>query len=539
MHDNMHEKTCMGTKWKEKELTNESITEITEDLRSYLEKLGEESRNTLRVVLAVEEILLRIRDSRSETVPVRVMVGRSYGRHIFKIEYRGESFDPTDGGQDANSILETIGIVPSWEYRRGENSVSMVISGRAKRGYVFKIVLAVISAVLLGILGKYMSDGVRTSIDNAILVPLMNVFLGLLSTFAGFMIAFTISSGVLGVGDRSALSKIGKRTILRFIGISFLTATVAMIPAYLIIGQSTSGGTDQSMLFNIKDILGMIFDIAPSNSIASFETGNSLQIIVIGVFVGAGLLALGEKTKHIRSLVMEAATLSQWLTSSVCSLVPVFVFVAVIHQVWSGDMGAIASLWKPIIVLLGINLVWIVLMIIYSSIRAKCSPLIIVKKILPASIVAFTTASSMAAFTLGMENCEKKLGVNRNYVRFAYPLGNVVYMLGTIIYLMVISVFFAKTYNVQITPMWLLTAVITVTFLAIAVPPLPGAGMMLFSILFSQLGIPENALLIATALEVVIDFFDTGFNVFFLQLEILSGARARKLLDRELLLNKE
>ncbi len=535
----MHAHGKMSTRWNEKELTNDAITEITEELRNYLEKIGEESRNTLRVVLSVEEILLRIRDSSDTAVMVRVMIGRNYGRHVFRVEYNGASFDPTDDGQEANSILEAIGLAPSWEYRKGKNCVSMVVSGRAKRGHVFKIVTAIILAVMIGILGSHIPGGLRTEIDESMLVPVMNVFLGLLSTFAGFMIAFTISSGIIGVGDSSTLSRLGKKTIIRFVLISILTAIVALAAVCLILGLTATGGSDQAMTFHLKDITKMIFDIAPSNIIDPFWSGNSLQIILIGIFVGAGLLALGERSKLIRSLVLEGATLSQWLTSSVCSLVPIFVFAALIHQIWNGDLGAIVSLWKPVALLIVINLGWMILMVVYNSFRLKCSPILVLKKVLPASFVAFTTASSMAAFTLGMENCEKKLGVDRNYVRFAYPMGNVMYMQTTIVYLMVISVYFAGTYDIQITPMWLLSAVITGAFLAIAVPPLPGAGLTLYAILFSQLGIPDSALLIATALEVVIDFHDTGFNILFLQLEILSGARARKKLNRDVLINGE
>ncbi len=50
------------------------------------------------------------------------------------------------------------------------------------------------------------------------------------------------------------------------------------------------------------------------------------------------------------------------------------------------------------------------------------------RKVLPTFLVAFFSASSVAALSLAMETCGKKLGIKKNMVSFVYPLGAVVYM---------------------------------------------------------------------------------------------------------------
>ena len=53
--------------------------------------------------------------------------------------------------------------------------------------------------------------------------------------------------------------------------------------------------------------------------------------------------------------------------------------------------------------------------------------------------------------------------------------------------------------------------------------------------IFAQLGIPSGALLLAAALDVVTDFFDTGFNVLLLNLEMVREAHIIGRIDRKIL----
>jgi hypothetical protein len=47
-------------------------------------------------------------------------------------------------------------------------------------------------------------------------------------------------------------------------------------------------------------------------------------------------------------------------------------------------------------------------------------------------------------------------------------------------------------------PVWFIIAVITSSLLAIALPPLPGVGLMLYSTMFAQMGIPVEAIVLAS-----------------------------------------
>ena len=79
--------------------------------------------------------------------------------------------------------------------------------------------------------------------------------------------------------------------------------------------------------------------------------------------------------------------------------------------------------------------------------------------------------------------------------------------------------------------MWFVLAIFSAVVLSIASPPIPGGTLTCYTIMFSQLGLPEEALVVALALDVLCDFFATGMNMFCLQTELVIQAKGMGMLD--------
>ncbi len=122
-------------------------------------------------------------------------------------------------------------------------------------------------------------------------------------------------------------------------------------------------------------------------------------------------------------------------------------------------------------------------------------------------------------------------------ISFVYPLGAVVYMPATIIYFSVLICSFAEIYQVTVSLSWFLIAIVMITLMTIALPPLPGADIVCYSVLFSSLGIPSKAIVLATVLSVVTDHFDTAANVTLLMFQMTCDAQRLGNLNREILLS--
>ena len=173
--------------------------------------------------------------------------------------------------------------------------------------------------------GNYLPDTLRQSINDHVLSPLNDGFLGLLRTFSGLMIAFTICNGIIGMRDTSTFRRIGRSVLQRIILNSFVICLI-MIPLILPFVNPIYSHVYKGESSAIGQISKMFFDIIPQNIVEPFITGNSLQIILIAVIVGVGLISIGERGGHIQILVNEVTILMQGIVSSICVLVPLFIF---------------------------------------------------------------------------------------------------------------------------------------------------------------------------------------------------------------------
>ena len=529
----------MALNMKEYTLDAAAVEAVSADLQAYLKTLGADRLNVHRLRLSVEEILLNVMAKCGESTRIRIGIGKQFGQHIFRMQYAGASFDPTQSGEEdwSRRLMVGLGYYPCWNYRGGVNTVSLKLEERAKRSTVFCIAVAVLAAVLLGVIGNHFPENLRRTLTEALLAPVSNGFLGLMGTFSGVMIAFTMCSSILNVGDTMTLGRVGRYTISRFVVLSLLlcAVTAAVVIPVLQLNLAANAGEGSSQLVQISR---MVFAILPTNPVESFMTGNTLQIVVIAMIAGVGLLMIGERGSRIQRLVHEGSVLTQHLVTGICRLVPLFVFAMLLQQIWTGQLQILLTAWKPVLLIAGVELLIAAALWLLTSFRLKCPAILLLKKALPPFMVAFTTASSLSAMPLSMKTCTEKLGVRESTVSFAYPLGSVIYMSASIASFTVVALTFASICEVNVNLTWVLRAVFTVTMLVIAMPPIPGAGLLVYTVLFAQLGIPSDALVLATAIDVVVDYCNTGFNVLLLILQVAWQGKTLGCIDHEVLVKK-
>ena len=75
--------------------------------------------------------------------------------------------------------------------------------------------------------------------------------------------------------------------------------------------------------------------------------------------------------------------------------------------------------------------------------------------------------------------------------------------------------------------------------LAMAAPPVPGGSLTCYTVLLTQLGIPEEAIGLAIAGNVILGFFMTACGVSCLQSELVLVANKLGMLDRDCLARRE
>lgn len=524
----------------EYKLTGSSIDEISEKTDNYLQNLKMENKNRIRVRLSIEEMLLEWRDHFGEETVCKMAFIKKFGRPCLLLEIEGNEFDPTSSGNNEEEtgkwggrLLGSMGLYPMYSYSKGKNQVLLRLK-KPKKNPLFALLCSFSLAIITGLLGSVLPGSLVTALLDNLIEPVYETFLGILNTIAGPMVFVAVAWGIYGIGDITALGRIGKRMLLRYFGMSILivsfTALIWTLWFRVSLASDVSAAGSQ-----LWSIFNMLLDIFPENMVQPFLEGNSMQIILSAVFVGSALLVLGKQTEAVSSLVEQLNYVVNFLVELITNLVPYFIFVVVVQMFWTDSLSVVSEAWAAILLFLVAILIILIFLFLRVAAKNQVSPFLLVRKCTETFVVAFTTASSTATFGTAMHCCEKKLGIGNYLSNFGLPLGLVFYAPATAAYFLITSFYVAGCYDVKISFAWILMAVIVSVVLAVASPPIPGGTLVCYTVMFSQLGIPEEGLVAAMAMDVIFDFVATAVNMVLLELELTSQAYKLKLLNKELL----
>jgi len=112
-----------------------------------------------------------------------------------------------------------------------------------------------------------------------------------------------------------------------------------------------------------------------------------------------------------------------------------------------------------------------------------------------------------------MMAAERNLGVPRSVSSFVLPLGATINMDGTALYQGVCAVFIAQAYGVDLNSGQYLTIVLTATLASIGTAGVPGAGLIMLSLVLASVGLPLEGIAIIAGIDRILDMARTALNV--------------------------
>jgi Na+/H+-dicarboxylate symporter len=147
------------------------------------------------------------------------------------------------------------------------------------------------------------------------------------------------------------------------------------------------------------------------------------------------------------------------------------------------------------------------------AIFGKLNPLHFFKGILSAQSVGFTTTSSSGTLPVTTDNTINNLGVSKPIASFVLPLGATINMDGTALYQGVCVMFVAQAFGVQLEASQYLTIILTSTLASIGTAGVPGAGLIMLSLVLSAAGLPLEGIAIIAGIDRILDMARTTVNV--------------------------
>ena len=354
-------------------------------------------------------------------------------------------------------------------------------------------------------------------IANNYIKPWGTIFLNLLKFVVVPIVLFSIISGVISMHDIRKVGSVGAKTVIYYL----CTTALALIIALILASVAKSVGAFKVLSTTGleytpsegQDLMTTIVNIFPSNIIKPLSDATMLQVIVIALFIGFGILMAGEKGKAAADVVESFNEVFLRIIDMILKLSPVGVACLICPVVVANGPSVLGDLFMVLLVAY-IGYVLHAVIVYSSTVKTLggLSPLAFFKGMIPAIILAFSSASSVGTLPVTME-CAESMGARKDITSFVLPLGATINMDGTAIYQGVCAVFIATCFGIDLTLGQMATIVITATLASIGTAGVPGAGMVMLAMVLQSVNVPVEGIALVAGIDRIFDMGRTVINI--------------------------
>lgn len=264
-----------------------------------------------------------------------------------------------------------------------------------------------------------------------------------------------------------------------------------------------------------------VLEMIPSNPFADLTGARPTSTIAVVIFAAfIGVAFLGVKRKHsdeadffarmidsIYLIVMRIVTL-------VLRLTPFGILALMTKVAATSNYEAVVTLGKFIIA----NYVAIILMFIVHLLMlalVKLSPILYLKKAMPALIFAFTSRSSAGTLPINIKSQIDDLGVSEGVANFAGPFGISIGQNGCAgIYPAMLAIMAAPSAGIDPTSIsFILTLILVIIISSFGVAGVGGGATFASLIVLSVMDLPVAVVGLMVTIEPLIDMGRTALNV--------------------------
>lgn len=383
------------------------------------------------------------------------------------------------------------------------------MSSGKKLGLAWQMMIGLVVGIIVGAM-------VDTQFAQTWFKPLGDLFIRLIRMVVVPLVIATIIAGVAGISDTSKLGRVALKTLLIYAITTAISVAVGLIFASVIqpgvgLDLSTEGLKAKEIV--PPPLVDTLLNIVPINPIEAMAKGSMLQIIFFAVMFGFALSALGERAKPVLNFFEVVGDTMIRVTGTVMRFAPIGVFGLIAFTVSRHGLSVLLPLGSLILSSF-LATVFFVCVVLLPMVRifSKIPVMKFVKGIFEPWLVAFTTCSSAAALPANLDST-RRLGATKAISSFSIPLGNTINMNGTAIYMGVCAVFAAEVFGIPMDMTTKLTVVVMGVLAAVGTAGVPGAGLIMTTIVFTQIGIPLEAVALIAGVDRILDMIRTSINV--------------------------
>ncbi len=383
-----------------------------------------------------------------------------------------------------------------------------------------QIIIAMLVGSLLGMTLNLLGDAtpwVKLFLVDGLLHVVGSVFVAALKMMVVPLVLVSLVVGVTAMSDLKTLGRIGVKALVLYLATTAIAVTIALTLADIVAPGKNFDAGKTTANFSGREappLTQMLIDMVPTNPVAAMADGNMLQIIVFALLFGVAVTMAGARGKHVLNLFTDLDAVIMHMVEWIMRLAPYGVFALITRTFATQGFDLLAPLAAYFLTLtaaLAIQIFGTYPLLL--RLLGSLNPLTFFKKMRGPAAFAFSTASSGATIPVTLHTVEKKMGVSNSIASFSVPLGATINMDGTAMMQGVATVFIANVYGIDLSLADYLMVVLTATLASIGTAAVPGVGLVMLTMVLSQVGLPVEGIALIIGVDRLLDMMRTACNV--------------------------
>jgi proton glutamate symport protein len=348
--------------------------------------------------------------------------------------------------------------------------------------------------------------------------PIADAFLRMIKMIIAPLLFSTLVVGIAGMGDLKVMGRIGIKAIIYFEA----ATTVALVIGLGVVNILRPGaGLAAPVGASLEELQSLarpqtgteiFLHIFPTSVIDAMAKGDILQMVVFASFFGVALAAIGPKGQPVVTLLDAVAQAMFKFTGYVMAFAPLGVMAAIAATVGKNGLLILLTLGKLVLAMYLGLILFVCIVVVGVCFLIRVPVLQFVRAVREPCLIAFTTASSEAAFPKSMEVMER-FGVPRSIVGFVLPTGYSFNLDGSVLYLSLASIFVAQIAGVDLSIKQQLVMMLTLMLTSKGVAGVPRAALVVLMGTLHTFNLPLEGAAILLGIDQLLDMGRTAVNV--------------------------
>ena len=372
------------------------------------------------------------------------------------------------------------------------------------------MILGIITGVFLNIFSydTSLSDFIVKNIFNVV----SDLFIYALKLVIIPLIFFSIVCGIISLSDDTSLSRLGIKTLSLYLFTTIIAISLGLLFSSLI-------NYEPILLSNLEtnvaiDNIKTESNIFPTNIFESLSNGNIIHLLIFSVLICIAASKVKDNAKTFINYFHEFNAVINELVKIIISFTPIAVYCILSKTFATQGLETLTPLMGyfftvVFVLLIHFFITFSLLLKTFTNLNPK-QFFINIKEVI---VFTFSTSSSSASIPFTLKAATEKCGINKSISSFTIPLGATINMDGTAIMQGCATFFLASLYGIDLGMSEILTIVVTATIASIGTAGIPSAGIIMLTVIFTQIGIPLEGITLLLGVDRLLDMMRTSINV--------------------------